>query len=187
MNKIYQKNIQDVKKPVKREFSGFTLIELLVVVLIIGILAAIALPHYERAVEKSRMAEAKSNLRSLVNAAIVYGLETGEYPCKISDLSVNLAGTPFSLGAPCQNSEGVRTDNFEYWLDEAACAAGKGANPGACVMYCATRIGKEYEICAGGPNYNYIELAEGKFWCFSSAEVCIEAGAVQGEDGEYFF
>ena len=77
MNKIYQKNIQDVKKPVKREFSGFTLIELLVVVLIIGILAAIALPHYERAVEKSRVAEALFNAKIIQEQVDLYLLENG--------------------------------------------------------------------------------------------------------------
>ena len=59
---------------------GFTLIELLVVVLIIGILAAIALPQYERAVGKSRAAEAKINLRAMSDAGKLYYLETGQIP-----------------------------------------------------------------------------------------------------------
>lgn len=81
--------------------KGFTLIELLVVVLIIGILSSVALPQYEKAVEKSRWSEAMTNTKKLGEALEVFKLASGgALPTAISDLDVNVgtqvAGSPLS-------------------------------------------------------------------------------------------
>ncbi len=70
--------------------TGFTLIELLVVVLIIGILAAVALPQYQKAVEKSRAAEMLANVKTLRTAREVYVLANGNPPSSMEDLSVEV-------------------------------------------------------------------------------------------------
>ena len=72
--------------------KGFTLIELLVVVLIIGILSAVALPQYTKAVEKSRTTEAVTLLGDLLNAEQIYKMSTGSYTNDMTLLDLQLPG-----------------------------------------------------------------------------------------------
>ncbi len=76
----------------KNNKKGFTLIELLVVVLILGILAAMAMPQYFKAVERSRMSEAVSLLSSIAGAQQRKYLQIGKYAAKYDGLDVAPAG-----------------------------------------------------------------------------------------------
>ena len=73
--------------------KAFTLIELLVVVLIIGILAAVAVPQYQKAVEKSRAVQALVVLKAVYDAAEAYYVANGTAPTTMEDLSVEIPWT----------------------------------------------------------------------------------------------
>ena len=69
---------------------GFTLIELLVVVVIIGILSSVALPMYEKAVEKSRAMDAVTSVKAIKDAQEVYYMANGRYASSLSDLDLKI-------------------------------------------------------------------------------------------------
>ena len=69
-----------------RPASGFTLIELLIVVLIIGILAAIAIPKFANTKGKAYAASLKADLHNLATAEEAYYYEASEYTTDVTEL-----------------------------------------------------------------------------------------------------
>ena len=107
-----------------KKSKGFTLIEMLVVVLIIGILAGIALPQYDRAVEKARAAEPQIILKDMFRSQQECALRIGDWmECIGYGFWENSSFQPLSEliddwdvcldTAPC-----FRTQYWEYWADD---------------------------------------------------------------------
>ena len=122
--------------------SGFTLLELMVVVLIIGVLAAVALPQYQKVVEKSKYAEAEKMLQTLAQAQQRYILSNTLYTTTFDELDIDFPNVS-------QNSSIFTTKNFELSLEIAmpngmVLAKRKKGNNYIYSIYKDIRTGKMY-------------------------------------------
>lgn len=117
--------------------KGFTLIELLVIILIIGVLAAIALPQYQAAVSHSRFSQLQITASSLRSAAQRYRLATSKWPSDFSTLDVGFAGEITDNGTvitlkDCRCEYYEDTDDINPLL---ACYTLKGPTVGYLISY----------------------------------------------------
>ena len=90
--------------------KGFTLIELLIVVVIIGILAAIAIPKFANTKEKAYLATMKSDLRNLITAQEAYFADNTVYttslPATMYTVSTGVVGPTLT----------VQASNYQGWV-----------------------------------------------------------------------
>ena len=155
----------------KEAKMGFTLIELLVVVLIIGILASVALPQYNKAVEKSRVSEAKAIMKAMSDAKKIYYMEQGAEPSKLDDLPLSFTD---ASGTVVTNGDSFSTKYFTYRMSYYHCSI----DDSELLAVGADRIDMNYNL----------QYCPGKgFWCgkkeggFSIGD-CAKAGfSKQGE------
>ena len=118
-----------------RSRKGFTLIELLIVVVIIGILAAIAIPKFRDTKGKSYAASLKSDLRNLATAEEAYFYENANYTTSLSALNVSLSsGVTVTFGAATAGGWSARmTHPLAYPIQCAMFMGGVAALPPATV------------------------------------------------------
>ena len=108
--------------------KGFTLVELAVVIIILGILAAFAVPRFLDSVERSKAGEAFNYLAAVRSAQERYQIRQGTYADDITKLDIQMPDPKyFTVGTPAAGSSGSLEDSWTLTLTRSGNAGGYGA------------------------------------------------------------
>ena len=122
-----------------RDTKGFTLIELMIVVVIIGILAAIAIPNFVAMQDRAREASVKANMHTFQLAVEDYSVKnTGTYPVAANDAAVK-ANMP---GGNYPKNPFTGANSAWTWGADPAAQGVTGANPATTTGYTIKGYGK---------------------------------------------
>ena len=124
---------------------AFTLIELLVVVLIIGILAAVAVPQYRMAVAKSQLATVKNLVKSIQEAQDIYYTANGKYATTLDELDVSYPNSSDERNT----SSKLYYKNFYCWIQDVQTICNITTNIGTLGYQQSYRFAKNKDLAPG--------------------------------------
>ena len=161
-----------MKKISKKMSEGFTLIEMLVVVLIIGILAGIALPQYNRAVEKSKVAQALITIKYMKDRGDESMLTNNNWERPLSNENISIE-LPSDWVDKTEDGDGCQTFCSQEWCF-ANCAADWGDiyPSGDPSFPIAIRIKNGSDVLEGGYLYSLQYDRNNKLYCCDSDTYC---------------
>lgn len=151
---------------------GFTLIELLVVVLIIGILAAVAVPQYQKAVVKSRAAGLLPWAKKVYDAQQLYFLQNGQFASSFDDLEDD-----FTVSFPVKPSDFAKASTQLATVNHDMTKYPYGIRIMTERQYSGAVFNQAMISGYGGLVYKHTEPYRGELLCWEYACHAVEDGS----------